>query len=123
MRPFPGSTLGLFLFLLFPALAGASEGGKSLVTPLVPQIVWAVVTLGVVFLILAKGAWPVILEALDERARRIEENLKAAERARQEAELDKEKLRREMERERLRLREAVAKMEEDIAKRLSLIHI
>ena len=107
-----------YLAIAFPAVLHAAEGGgSSMLTPLLPQIVWAIITFAVVFGILAKTAWPVIQEILDERAQRIEESLKAAELARKEAEAERERFRCEVAQERLRLREKLARMEEDIARR------
>lgn len=56
----------------------------ELVKPGIGLIIWMTLAFGVVFFILAKYVWPVILNGLKEREKTIDEALKTAERAREE---------------------------------------
>jgi len=72
----------------FPAAVLASEDapGPSLFTGDLGNIIWSLVTFGVVLLVLGKFAWKPILAALRKREEFIRESLAAAKRERQEAE-------------------------------------
>lgn len=106
------------LLVLVPSILSAEEAsGTSFLVPLLPQVVWAWITFGVVLGILLKTAWPVITEALHERARRIEGSLRAAEEARQHAARERERFAREVAGERKRIRQAISRMEAEIAER------
>jgi len=50
-----------------------------------PQIIWLVLTFGVLYLIMSRVALPRVSQMLEERQHRIEDNLKKAESLRQEA--------------------------------------
>ncbi|MBQ7061669.1 MAG: F0F1 ATP synthase subunit B [Bacteroidales bacterium] len=57
---------------------------NPLVSPGLGVIVWMLVAFGILVFILLKWGWPVILKALDEREKAINDSLEAAERTHQE---------------------------------------
>lgn len=57
----------------------------ELMTPQIPQLVWTMVIFVLLLLILRKFAWTPILMSLNEREKRIEDSINAAEQARDEA--------------------------------------
>lgn len=57
-----------------------------LLDPHLGLIIWTIITFLVVLFVLKKFAWPQLLAALDEREKRIRDELSKAEQARQEAE-------------------------------------
>lgn len=59
----------------------------SLVTPNIGLLFWMLVSFSVVFFILKKFAWPVILRMLEEREQSIDKALHEAEKAREEIDL------------------------------------
>jgi F-type H+-transporting ATPase subunit b len=68
-----------------PALPTAASSGSFLITPNVGLMIWTLVVFGISLYILAKLVFPRIRTALDDRARRIDESIDAAEKTRQEA--------------------------------------
>ncbi len=50
----------------------------ELFTPDIGLIIWMLIPFGVVFFVLAKYAWPVIIKGVDQRAAFIEDSLRAA---------------------------------------------
>jgi F-type H+-transporting ATPase subunit b len=108
----------LFVCMVGPLAAAEHEsagGGSEFLTPLIPQAVWAAVVFLVVFLVLRWKAYPAIMVALDERARRIQDSLEAAEKAREAAEAERVRTSRELEAERRRLGEAMSKAQAELA--------
>lgn len=90
--------------------AGAEEeGGSFLVSPNVGLMLWTLIAFGVSMLILRKFAFPAIGEALDKRARTIDESLNAAVRTKEEAE-------ELLEEYRARLKEAREQAEDIVAR-------
>jgi len=107
----------VFLFLLAAQLlCAAEEGDNQLVSLRIAPFFWSAVVFLVVLFVLSKTAWPVILQGLQERERKIEESLQAAERARKEAQAERERTLREMEEERKRMREQIAQAHAELAK-------
>lgn len=80
------------LVLFAPDLFGApdSEGGPKTMAEKVQHALkttgWSLLAFGLVFLILWKKLFPPIIAGLDERARKIQESLDAAKKAKEEAE-------------------------------------
>lgn len=64
--------------------AGAAEGG-GLLTVEGGLVIWTLVVFGLLLAILAKAAWPVILRAVEEREKRLEREIAAAQQANAEA--------------------------------------
>src|SRR5919201_2947246 len=62
-----------------------ASSGSFLVSPNVGLMIWTLIVFGATMLVLWKGAFPRIAEALDRRQRAIEESIDAAERTRREA--------------------------------------
>ncbi|MBP5190941.1 MAG: F0F1 ATP synthase subunit B [Bacteroidales bacterium] len=60
---------------------------NPLVSPGLGVIVWMLVAFGILALILIKWGWPVILKALDDREKTINESLNAAEKVKEEMKL------------------------------------
>ena len=56
----------------------------ELVKPAFGLVFWMLVSFGIIFFLLKKFAWPVILTALDERERSISDALNAAQKAKEE---------------------------------------
>jgi F-type H+-transporting ATPase subunit b len=73
-----------------PALAFAAEGGASIMdSPIIPsptEFFPMLITFAILIFLMGKFVWPVVLNALDERAEKIEGSLKKAEEAKIEAE-------------------------------------
>ncbi len=63
-----------------------ASGGSFLITPNVGLMIWTLVVFLISLYILSKAVYPRLRDALDARARRIEESIDAAEKTRQEAE-------------------------------------
>ena len=91
--------------------AGAEEegGGSFLVSPDVGLMLWTLIAFGISMLILRKFAFPVIGEALDKRARAIDESINAAARTKEEAD-------QLLEEYRARLKEAREQAEDIVAR-------
>src|SRR5215831_6411522 len=68
------------------SLPVASSSGSFLITPNVGLMIWTLVVFAISLYILSKAVYPRIRDALDARARRIDESMDAAEHTRQEAE-------------------------------------
>ncbi|MGN6276165.1 MAG: F0F1 ATP synthase subunit B [Solirubrobacterales bacterium] len=68
-----------------PLAAEKSEGGSFLVSPGLGLMIWTLVLFLVTMWVLSKVAFPKIQEALDKRARTINESIEAAERQRRES--------------------------------------
>ena len=76
----------LATFALTLATPAQAAGLPQLdVTTFPPQLIWLVLTFGVLYLIMSKLALPRVSQILEERQHRIEDNLKKAESLRQEA--------------------------------------
>jgi F-type H+-transporting ATPase subunit b len=71
--------------IIVAAAEGEDEGGSFLVSPDIGLMIWTLLVFGVSMYLLAKLAFPRIVEALDRRQRAIEESIDAAERTRREA--------------------------------------
>lgn len=56
----------------------------ELITPSFGLVFWMLIGFGILFFILAKFAWPVVLNAINAREKRINDQLEAAEKVRQE---------------------------------------
>ena len=67
-----------------PVLPIASSG-SFLITPNVGLMIWTLVVFAISLYILSKAVYPRLRDALDSRARRIDESIDAAEKTRQEA--------------------------------------
>lgn len=111
--------IAIVAILLAPAFAYASgaeaeKSGTNFLVPLLPQVVWAVVTFLVAFGVLWKFAWPAIVKALDEREARIRDALSSAEQAQKDAEDARERTKAEMAVEHRRMDEEVAAMKVDL---------
>lgn len=78
------------ILVLTPALAFASEsestGGVSLLIPKLGEFIPAVIAFLILWFVLAKFGWPVIVGMLDKRAATIKDSLEKAEEARIEGE-------------------------------------
>jgi F-type H+-transporting ATPase subunit b len=68
-----------------PTLPIASSSGSFLITPNVGLMIWTLVVFAISLYILSKAVYPRLRDALDSRARRIDESIDAAEKTRQEA--------------------------------------
>jgi F-type H+-transporting ATPase subunit b len=66
-------------------LAAEEGGGSFLVSPGLGLMIWTLLLFGITMWVLAKFAFPRIQDALDRRARAIEESIEQAERQRREA--------------------------------------
>lgn len=107
-----------FLLLLQEAAGAAAEAAQavpdaappSLLQPNVGLVVFTAIAFGIVLALLAKFAWPVIVDAMEERETKIDASLRQAETALAEAkkiQADNERARRESEQDAQRiLREA-----------------
>ncbi len=115
-RPLATVTTLLVPVFALASEAKAEEGGTSFLTPLLPQIVWAVITFFVAFGILWKFAWPAIVQALDEREARIRDAIAAAETAQKEAQEARERTTQELAAERRRMDEEVAAMKAELGR-------
>jgi len=76
------------IFLLAQEHAGGAaeeEGGSFLVSPSLGLMIWTLIAFGATYLILRRFAFPFIQEALDKRARAIQESIDAAAETKQEA--------------------------------------
>lgn len=56
----------------------------NLITPSFGLLFWMLIGFGILFFILAKFAWPVIVKAINDREKKIAEQLSAADKAREE---------------------------------------
>jgi F-type H+-transporting ATPase subunit b len=76
--------------LLFAAEAPAKEpDSSSLILPAVDELIWGAVAFLLVLFVLNKYAFPALKKAVEEREHKIQSDLEAAERAKQEAEEEK----------------------------------
>ena len=98
-------------FVVLAATEGGAEeeGGSFLVSPNVGLMLWTLIAFGVSLLILRKFAFPLIGEALDRRAKAIEDSIEAATRTKREAD-------ELLEEYRARLKEAREQAEEIVAR-------
>jgi F-type H+-transporting ATPase subunit b len=64
----------------------SSGSGSFLVSPALGLMIWTLLAFGVTLYVLSKAAFPRIAEALDKRARAINESIEAAKKQREEAE-------------------------------------
>ena len=72
--------------LAVPAPAFAEgEGGASILIPKMAEFVPALIAFLIIWIVLAKIAWPKVLGMMDERSRRIQESLDEAERTKKKA--------------------------------------
>ena len=72
--------------LVAPATAFAEEaGGASILIPKMAEFVPALIAFLIIWVVLAKVAWPKILGMMDERERRIADSLEEADRTKQKA--------------------------------------
>ncbi len=101
--------IGAFLIAQAEPAAEEEEGGSFLVSPALGLMFWTLLAFGVTMFVLSKVAFPRIGEALEKRANAINENIKAAERQREEADQLLEEYRQ-------RLREAREQAEEIVAR-------
>src|ERR1700729_4280256 len=69
-----------------PTLPIASSSGSFLITPNVGLMIWTLVVCAISLYTLSKAVYPRLRDALDSRARKIDESIDAAEKTRQEAE-------------------------------------
>jgi len=100
------------IFLLAQEHAGGAaeeEGGSFLVSPSLGLMIWTLIAFGITFLILRRYAFPAIQEALDKRARAIQESIEAAQKTKQEAD-------ELLEEYRARLREAREQADDIVAR-------
>ena len=67
------------------AFAEESAGGMDILIPKMAEFVPALIAFLIIWVVLAKVAWPKVLGMMDERSRRIEESLEEAERTKQKA--------------------------------------
>ena len=86
-----------------------ASGGSFLITPNVGLTVWTLVVFGLSFIVLRKWVYPAIRDALDARAKAINDDIDAAERRREEAD-------RLLEEYRQRLQEARQQAEEIVTR-------
>ncbi|MFY9263725.1 MAG: F0F1 ATP synthase subunit B [Actinomycetaceae bacterium] len=72
--------------MLATSILAAADGGSTfqLLVPATYDLIWGSVAFAIVALIIYKLAWPTFVNMLDERGRKIEDGLKAAEIARAE---------------------------------------
>lgn len=87
-----GSAAALSLAALaVPASAFAEEeaSGISLIIPNMAEFIPALIAFLIIWAVLAKVAWPKVLEMMDERSRRIEESLDEAARTKEKAIADR----------------------------------
>jgi F-type H+-transporting ATPase subunit b len=98
-------------FVVLAATEGGAEeeGGSFLVSPNVGLMLWTLIAFGASLLILRKFAFPLIGEALDRRAKSIEDSIEAATRTKREAD-------ELLEEYRARLKEAREQAEEIVAR-------
>jgi F-type H+-transporting ATPase subunit b len=80
------ATLSTILPLAQTETTGGSSGGSFLVKPGIGLMIWTLLVVGVSLWLLYKLAFPRITEALDKRARLIEDSIETAERTKTEAE-------------------------------------
>lgn len=77
------TALGVVLVLFgAPTLALAEEetsNGIRLLVPELTELIPALIAFSIVFLLLSKFVWPRVVEAMDEREKRLQESLEAAE--------------------------------------------
>jgi len=64
---------------------GEEEGGSFLVSPSLGLMIWTLIAFGATFLILRRFAFPFIQNALDKRARAIQESIESAQHTKREA--------------------------------------
>ena len=98
-------------FVVLAATEGGAEeeGGSFLVSPNVGLMLWTLIAFGASLLILRKFAFPLIGEALDRRAKAIEDSIEAATRTKREAD-------ELLEEYRARLKEAREQAEDIVAR-------
>ena len=77
--------LALLLAAATAAPAGAQESGAGPLTVDGGLVIWTLVVFGLLLLVLRRAAWPVLLAAVRERERRLEEQIAQAQQDRAEA--------------------------------------
>ena len=65
--------------------SGSSGGGSFLVQPGLGLMIWTLIAFGVTMLVLKRFAFPLISDALEERAQKVAKNIEESERQRKEA--------------------------------------
>lgn len=78
-------------------------------TPQIPQLVWTIIIFVLLLLILRKFAWTPILQSLNEREKRIEDSIKAADQAREQAQAQIEQQQQLLESARQEAQEIISK--------------
>lgn len=68
-----------------PAFAEGSAGGPAILIPNMAEFIPALIAFLIIWVVLAKVAWPKVLTMMDERSRRIADSLEEAERTKQKA--------------------------------------
>jgi F-type H+-transporting ATPase subunit b len=79
---FAGDITGL---IVTAATEGGEEGGSFLVQPGLGLMIWTLIAFVITMYVLSKFAFPKISEALEERARKVNDNIDESERLRTEA--------------------------------------
>ncbi len=87
-----GGVAGAVMFLApVPALAEEAGGGMELLMPHLAEFVPACIAFAIIWFIMAKFVWPVVMKTLADREEKIRGDIEAAEQSRQEAEEDARK--------------------------------
>lgn len=81
----------------------------ELLTPQVTQFLWTIIVFVLLLWVLKKFAWRPVLNTLNEREKRIEDSIKSAEKARDEAQAHLEEQRRHLENAKNEAQEIIAK--------------
>jgi F-type H+-transporting ATPase subunit b len=97
------------LIQILPLAAEKDSGGSFLVSPSLGLMIWTLLLFGFTLLVLWKAVFPRIGEALDRRAKAIEDSIQQAETSKREAD-------ELLEEYRARLREARAQADEIVAR-------
>ena len=88
-----------------------------------PQIIWLIITFGVLYLLMAKLALPRIGSILEQRQNRIEDNLAMAQNLKRESEVDAESYETAIFEAREQARTSTQLAIKEMSEELSLIHI
>lgn len=105
----------VLLVLGSPAVALAEEEntGMKLLVPNMAEFVPACIAFLIIWLIMAKFAWPMVLKMMDERERKIQNDLDAAEKAHAEADEAKAAIDAKLEEAQLKANEIIAEAKHD----------